>query len=39
MPNLSKALDVSATTARVSPDLLKALAALSDTSARRSPVD
>ena len=35
---LSKALDISSATARVAPDLLKALAILSDTTVRRSPV-
>ena len=34
-----KALDISSATARVAPDLLKALAILSDTIARRSAVD
>ena len=33
---LSKALDISSATARVAPDLLKALAILSDTTVRRS---
>ena len=37
--NLSKALDISSTTARVAPDLLKALAVLSDATLRRSAVD
>ena len=36
---LSKALDVSSATAQVAPHLLKALAILSDTTVRRSPVD
>ena len=36
---LSKALDISSTTAWVAPDLLKALAILSDTTVRRSAVD
>ena len=36
---LSKALDISSVTARVAPDLLKALAILSDTTVRRSAVD
>ena len=36
---LSKALDISSATARVAPDLLKALAILSDTIVRRSAVD
>ena len=36
---LSKALDISSTTVRVAPDLLKALAILSDTTIRRSAVD
>ena len=36
---LSKALDRSSATARVAPDLLKALAILSDTTVRRSAVD
>ena len=36
---LSKALDISSATARVAPDLLKALAILSDTTVRRSAVD
>ena len=36
---MSKALDISSATARVSPDLLKALAILSDTTVRRSAVD
>ena len=35
---LSKALDISSATARVAPDLLKALAVLSDTTIRRSAV-
>ena len=39
MPNLSKALDISSATARVAPDLLKALASLSDITVRRSAVD
>ena len=37
--NLSKTLDISSATARVAPDLLKALAILSDTTMRRSAVD
>ena len=36
---LSKALDISSATARVAPDLLKALAILSNTTVRRSAVD
>ena len=36
---LSKALDISSATTRVAPDLLKALAILSDTTGRRSAVD
>ena len=36
---LSKALDISSATARVAPDLLKALAILSDTTVRRLAVD
>ena len=36
---LLKALDISSATAWVAPDLLKALAILSDTTARRSAVD
>ena len=36
---MSKALDISSTTARVAPDLLKALAILSDATLRRSAVD
>ena len=36
---LSKALDIPNTTARVAPDLLKALAILSDTTVRISAVD
>ena len=36
---LSKALDISSATARVVPDLWKALAILSETCARRSAVD
>ena len=36
---LSKALDISSATAQVALDLLKALAILSDTTVRRSPVD
>ena len=36
---LSKALDISSATARVAPDLLKAVAILSDTTMRRSAVD
>ena len=36
---LSKALDISSATARGAPDLLKALAILSDTTVRRSTVD
>ena len=39
MPTLSKALNISSATARVAPDLLKALEILSDTSLRRSAVD
>ena len=39
MSTLSKALDISSATARVVPDLLKALAFLSDTTVRRSAVD
>ena len=38
-PTLSKALDISTATAQVAPDLLKALAILSGTTARRSAVD
>ena len=37
--NLSKALDMSRATTRVAPDLLKALAILSDTTVGRSAVD
>ena len=36
---LSKALDIPCVTARVSPDLLEALAVLSDKTVRRSAVD
>ena len=36
---LSKPLDISSDTARVTPDLLKALAILSDTIVRRSAAD
>ena len=36
---LSKALDIPSATARVAPELLKALAILSDTTVRRSAVD
>ena len=36
---LSKPLDISSAAARVAPDLLKALAVLSDTTVRRSAVD
>ena len=36
---LSKALDISSATARIAPDLLKALAILSDMTVRRSAVD
>ena len=36
---LWKALDISSATAREAPDLLKALAVLSDTTSRRSAVD
>ena len=36
---MPKALDISSATARVAPDLLKALAILSDTTVRRSAVD
>ena len=36
---MSKALDISSATARVAPDLLKALAIPSDTTVRRSTVD
>ena len=36
---LSKALDVTSATARVAPDLLKALVILSDATVRRSAVD
>ena len=36
---LLKALDISSAAARVAPNLLKALAILSDTTARRSTVD
>ena len=36
---LPKALDISSATARVAPDLLKALVILSDATARRSAVD
>ena len=39
IPNLSKPLDISSATARVAPDLLKALAILSDITVRRSAVD
>ena len=39
MPNSVKALDISSARARVPPDLLKALAILSDTTVRGSPVD
>ena len=39
MPNPVRALDISSTAARVAPDLLKALAILSDTTIRRSVVD
>ena len=39
MLNLSKALDISKATARVAPNLLKALVILSDTTVRRSAVD
>ena len=34
-----KALDISSATARVAPDLLKAVAILSDATVKRSPVD
>ena len=37
--NLSKALDTSSATARVAPDLLKALTIPSDTTVRRFTVD
>ena len=36
---MSTALDISSATTRVAPDLLKALAILSDTTVRRSAVD
>ena len=36
---LSKVLDISSATAQVAPDLLKALAVLSDTTVKRSAVD
>ena len=36
---LTKALDISSATAWVAPDLLKALAILSDTTVRRSTID
>ena len=39
MPNPVKALNISSATARVAPDLLKALAILSDTTVRKSAVD
>ena len=39
MPNPVKALDISSATARVAPDLLKALPILSDKNVRRSAVD
>ena len=39
MPHLSKPSDISSATAQVDPDLLKALAILSDTTVRRSTVD
>ena len=39
IPNPVKSLETTSATARVSPDLLKALAILSDTPARRSGVD
>ena len=39
MPNLVKALDLSSATGQVAPDLLKALAILSNTTVRRSAVD
>ena len=39
MPNSSKALDISSATTRLAPDLLKALAILSDTTVRRCEVD
>ena len=39
MPNPVKSLDISSGTARVAPDLLKALGILSDTTVRRSAVD
>ena len=39
MPNPVKALNISSATARVAPDLLKALAILSDMAVRTSPVD
>ena len=39
MPNFSKSLDISSATFRVSPELLKTLAILSDTTVRRSAVD
>ena len=35
---LSKALDISSTGAQITPDLLKGLAILSDTTVRRSPI-
>ena len=37
--NLSKTLDISSTTDRVAPNLLKLLAILSDTTVRKSAVD
>ena len=39
MPNSVESLGISSTTARVAPDLLKALVILSDTTVRRSAVD
>ena len=38
MPNPANTLDISSAIARVAPDLLKALAILSDTTVRRSAV-
>ena len=39
MSTLSKALDISSPTAQVAPDLLNALAILSDTTVKRSALD
>ena len=39
MPNLVKSLECSIATPQVAPDILKALAILSDTTVRRSVVD